>query len=139
MPVQLRNDGGDILVRTITFPNGLVRDIPECSPPARNDAPRVVQGVERIKRTRPKMGLLRTYEQAVKTWVAAGSPTRSQEEIDAILAICNSCEHFRKGKLRNSCAVCGCSLNRFPNGLVNKIAMATECCPLAEPKWTATA
>src|SRR5690606_7641923 len=31
------------------------------------------------------------YTKAVSKWIAAGRPTRSQDEIDALLAICQTC------------------------------------------------
>lgn len=83
-------------------------------------------------------GIVHRYVSAVERWKAAGSPQRTAKEIAAVLAICEACEHFQRGLLRNSCKVCGCSLNAFEKGLVNKIAMATESCPLNPPKWTAT-
>ena len=79
-----------------------------------------------------------TYSMAVAKWVAAGKPQRTQEEIDATLAICAGCEMFIDDG-RPRCRLCGCSVNSQPNGLINKIAMATESCPATPPRWTATA
>jgi hypothetical protein len=75
---------------------------------------------------------------AVAKWIAAGRPTRSQEQIEAILTtICDAkpvpCEHFRNG----SCDLCGCKINANPSALRNKLAMGTESCPLDLPRWTA--
>lgn len=62
-------------------------------------------------------------------WIAAGCPVRSDDEIAARFAICSACEQFRRPSL---CAHCGCQLR--PSGVVaNKIALATEVCPLG--KW----
>jgi len=73
------------------------------------------------------------YSAAIVKWIEAGRPTRSQEQIDAILAEhCNPpvpCEHFRDG----TCKQCGCAISRSPAALRNKLAMATESCPIA--KW----
>lgn len=74
------------------------------------------------------------YASAVWKWKAAGSPSRSQPEIDRILAICQDCPEFIDDA-RPRCRLCGCSINAAPNGLVNKIAMATESCPAKPPKW----
>ena len=75
---------------------------------------------------------LKSYAGAVARWMAAGSPTRDQAEVDRIyLDVCLPCPQFRDGR----CAKCGCALNRDPNGLKNKIAMETEHCPLDPPKW----
>ena len=84
-------------------------------------------------------GLLRqawNYSAAVTAWMLAGSPTRSQAEIDRLLAVCQACPHFASGA-RPHCRLCGCSLNSAPDGLMNKIAMATESCPDSPPRWTA--
>lgn len=71
------------------------------------------------------------YSKAVARWIAAGRPTRSQDEIDALLAICQGCEHFNADA--SACRRCGCNLNNQRSGLTNKLAMATEHCPLG--KW----
>lgn len=77
------------------------------------------------------------YSEAVARWKLAGSPTRSQQEIDAILEICRACPFYTNNG-RPRCKKCGCSVNNQPNGIANKIAMATESCPLDPPKWSAT-
>lgn len=77
------------------------------------------------------------YAKAVTKWKAAGSPERSQPEIDRIMSICEACEHFRGKGTRPHCNLCGCSLSRIPDGLKSKIAMATESCPLDPPRWVA--
>jgi hypothetical protein len=69
---------------------------------------------------------------AVKKWMAAGAPVRTQPEIDAAFSICHACEFFQPLKHESgTCQKCGCFVNR--NGLLNKIRMATESCP--EGKW----
>ena len=79
-----------------------------------------------------------SYVAAVVKWIAAGRPTRSQERIDEILTtICDAkpvpCEKFANG----GCSICGCKVNANPSALRNKLAMATEACPLDPPRWTA--
>lgn len=76
------------------------------------------------------------YAISVARWNAAGSPVRPTEEIGRIFSICESCEHYAKAS-RPHCKLCGCSLSKLPNGLLNKIAMATESCPLDPPRWNA--
>jgi hypothetical protein len=67
-------------------------------------------------------------------WIAAGRPTRTQEQIDTILAIhCEPCEHFKDG----ACGKCGCRINKSPEAWRNKLAMATEPCPDVPPKFGA--
>lgn len=75
------------------------------------------------------------YTKAVTRWKLAGSPTRDQAEIDRILSICKACPYYVEDK-RPHCNLCGCSCNAQAEGLQNKIAMATESCPLDPPKWT---
>lgn len=75
-------------------------------------------------------GLVVSYGAAMLRWIAAGRPTRTQAEIDAILADqCGPCEHFRQ----SSCALCGCRISRSPSAMRNKLAMGTESCPIG--KW----
>lgn len=71
------------------------------------------------------------YTKAVSKWIAAGRPTRSQDEIDALLAICQTCRQYNAQHA--ACAKCGCSVNNQASGLANKLAMVTEHCPLE--KW----
>lgn len=73
-----------------------------------------------------------SYTKAVTRWTAAGFPVRSQEEIDRIFTICEACPHYVNDK-RPHCRLCGCSLSKAPEGLKNKIAMATESCP--DKRW----
>lgn len=76
-----------------------------------------------------------TFTSAVAKWKSAGSPLRSQPEIDRIFAVCQACPQFINDGSRPRCRLCGCSLNQGPNGLTNKIAMATETCPIKPSKW----
>lgn len=82
-----------------------------------------------------KVRQVASYGKSVAKWELAGRPTRSQEEIERALAICKSCPLYRGNDGRPRCGLCGCSINSLRNGLKNKIAMATEHCPLDPPKW----
>jgi hypothetical protein len=75
---------------------------------------------------------------ARRKWVAAGKPQRSPEQIAEIFdTICTPCEHFRPtGDGKGTCDKCGCRLKR-QGGLLNKILMATESCPI--DKWPSAA
>ena len=73
------------------------------------------------------------YAQAVTRWTLAGLPKRSAEQIAALHAICQACDRYDGG----ACKVCGCAVSESPIPLVNKLAMATEVCPLG--KWPADA
>lgn len=82
----------------------------------------------------PLPGILKRagrYTAAVARWTAAGSPTRTQAEIDGLLTICQTCRQYNAQHA--ACAKCGCSVNSQASGLANKLAMATEHCPLG--KW----
>lgn len=54
---------------------------------------------------------------------------RTREEIDERLAICQACPQFAD----DHCRVCGCPCVEA-NQLLNKLALASETCPLG--KWT---
>lgn len=72
------------------------------------------------------------YASAIRKWVAAGRPTRTEEEQTAILNDhCLKCEMYDKEK--HSCKNCGCSLAQTGNPLTSKLAMGTEKCPLG--RW----
>lgn len=92
----------------------------------------------RVKRycttPRPAIARLSTYAQAMVRWIAAGRPVRPQGEIERILREhCEPCDKFRDG----TCGACGCRVNSSHRAWQNKIAMATEQCPLNPPKWSA--
>lgn len=87
-------------------------------------------------------GLIRlaiNYSSAVAAWTVAGMPTRTQEQVNTLFAICNSCPFLsRPPKGAAHCGKCGCPVNtRIDDPTKNKLAMATESCPLSPPKWTA--
>ena len=65
---------------------------------------------------------------AMLRWSASGLPRRTQAEIDERLAICRDCPHL----VENHCNLCGCPCVES-NQLLNKLALATESCPLG--KW----
>lgn len=75
---------------------------------------------------------LKGYASALKKWVAAGRPTRSEEEQKRIREEhCLKCEMFDAEK--DACKNCGCSLAMTGNPLTSKLAMGTEKCPLG--RW----
>ena len=67
------------------------------------------------------------FASAMARWAMRGFKTRTQEEIDERLAICQGCEFYQN----ETCTKCGCACNE--SGWINKIALATESCP--EKKW----
>ncbi len=68
------------------------------------------------------------FASAMVRWTSSGMPRRTQAEIDERLTICQACPHF----VDNHCRVCGCPCVET-NQLINKLALATEACPLG--KW----
>ena len=68
------------------------------------------------------------FASAMLRWTSSGMPRRTQAEIDERLAICQGCPHF----VDDHCRVCGCPCIET-NQLINKLALATEACPLE--KW----
>lgn len=78
---------------------------------------------------------LMRYGSAVKRWIAAGRPVRSDDRVREIFdTLCRPCELF--DAKRQTCRLCGCHVRRSGSALSNKIKMATERCPLRPPKWT---
>ena len=69
------------------------------------------------------------YAMAVARWVAAGSPTRTDDEVGCLLSICQACPTGRYDAARGECLKCGCRINAGGSGLANKLRMATESCP----------
>lgn len=68
-----------------------------------------------------------SYAKAVRRWVAAGKPERTQEEVEAIYEEhCSKCAMFQNGV----CNSCGCPASTDQPPLRNKLRMATEACPL---------
>ena len=74
------------------------------------------------------------YAKAVRRWTAEGKPTRTDQQVSDVLAICKQCE-FYDGEI---CLhhKCGCKVNNNKWAIINKIRMATESCPIG--KWKAT-
>lgn len=73
------------------------------------------------------------YATAVARWIAAGRPTRTDQQVAALLANCEACEHYADG----ACRKCGCRVSASPNALANKLRMLTESCPIG--RWGADA
>ena len=72
------------------------------------------------------------YTRALSRWIKAGRPVREEEEIKRIFeTYCKPCEEYEVKS--SSCRDCGCRVNFMKAAMLNKIAMATEECPLE--KW----
>ncbi len=64
------------------------------------------------------------WGKAIQRWRAAGSPVRSEEEVDRINVICRACEHYNQKRQR--CKLCGCYCRKKGMAEFNKPKMATE-------------
>lgn len=71
------------------------------------------------------------YIAARKAWKEAGKPRRTEGQIKEIYEICKSCPKLRKDVCTH--ASCGCHISPNPKAFFNKLAWATEKCPLG--KW----
>jgi len=72
------------------------------------------------------------YARALSRWIKAGRPVREEAEIEQIFeTYCKPCEAYDVES--SSCCHCGCRVNLMKAATLNKIAMATEECPLG--KW----
>lgn len=71
------------------------------------------------------------WGRAIRRWIRAGCPRRTDDQVAALLAICQRCKFFAAG----ACAKCGCPTKRSRSALRNKLRMATEACPIG--KWPA--
>lgn len=68
------------------------------------------------------------YRGAVKRWIKAGRPKRTDEEIKEIYERhCEQCNWFDKES--NRCKGCGCRVVMKGLAIFNKLRMATEHCP----------
>lgn len=71
---------------------------------------------------------LSNYWTAVKRWIKAGRPKRSDKEVARIHSqFCSKCDWYDKEMQR--CKGCGCKVKPQGAALLNKIKMATETCP----------
>lgn len=69
------------------------------------------------------------YSKALRKWVAAGRPERSDERVQQLFdEHCSKCSMFDKKK--GVCNSCGCPSNTDQPAIRNKLKMATEHCPL---------
>lgn len=69
------------------------------------------------------------YFGAIRRWVAAGRPTRTPEEVRQLFEDhCKGCERYDQKK--HACKTCGCAVAGEGDPLDNKLAMASEHCPL---------
>lgn len=82
------------------------------------------------KKNNAKMGTkVMNYFGAIRRWVASGRPKRSPEEIAELFEKhCKGCDMYDEKK--HACKSCGCNVSNDGDPLENKLAMATEHCPL---------
>jgi len=69
------------------------------------------------------------YSRAIRGWFLSGQPNRTPEEIKELFEMhCNVCDRYDREA--HACKNCGCSVSESAEPLDNKLAMATEHCPL---------
>lgn len=85
----------------------------------------------RSSRSLPALGV--KYVRSMLNWVWHGKPTRSEREINKLLAICQQCEFFKDKGPNSYCDLCGCCVGAKQSGWHNKLAARTESCP--KGKW----
>ncbi len=69
------------------------------------------------------------YFGAVRRWVASGRPRRSEKEIEQLFnENCKGCDRY--DPVKHACKSCGCQVSTDSSPLSNKLAMATEHCPI---------
>ena len=79
-------------------------------------------------KTPPLAARIVSYAEAVARWIAAGRPTRSEEEVKTIYEThCKPCPWREWGT--DICRGCGCYVTDHGLAVSNKIKMATEHCP----------
>lgn len=71
------------------------------------------------------------YVAAVVQHYATGANTRPNEEVEALLTICQQCENYNS--VLEICRVCGCRCTNGSNAFFNKLRMASQHCPRG--KW----
>ncbi len=72
--------------------------------------------------------------QAVNRWRKAGKPSRTDEQVAILVAICHDCKYYSS---KGRCRACGCTISKGAWAVTNKARMATEQCPKGRwPEWT---
>jgi len=112
-------------VARLTAYHKKLREGQKTEPPKRQE-PDLTPEVERLGIT---IKMAKCWASALLKWRAAGYPTRTQEEVDRIVAICVKCKHYVKGR----CKLCGCCVSHSKIPIVNKARLFTEAC--MENKW----
>lgn len=67
------------------------------------------------------------FAKAMVNWAGSGFKTRSKEEVERVMNICEGCEHYtgESSPFKIACRRCGCS--------AKKLYIATEKCPIG--RW----
>jgi len=110
---------------TVRDPDGVIV-LPEGGPPIHPRELDVDYNLESGKVVR--------WGKAIRRWLKYGRPVRNPRQIRRLWRTCKRCEHFDEPK--GACSICQCRVNLSSLAMANKLAMATEACPVG--KWTAT-
>lgn len=77
--------------------------------------------------------MLLRFIKAMWTWVRGGMDLLPKFMIGLRHEVCEDCEHYRRGRIRNYCNECKCTLSKGRHPF-NKLAHPCEGCPLG--KWS---
>jgi len=95
-----------------------------------------VKQLNRLDAKKPNfLSRLANFSKAAISHIVKGSPSCTQEQIDARLAICKECPLYQISANNpdvGSCNACGCNINK-ENKFLNKLAWADQECP--KGKW----
>lgn len=91
--------------------------------------PQVIQEVGKLT----LIERIKNFIYARAKWIQAGKPVRTLDAVRQLYDTkCSPCYAFDN----DMCGICGCRIKRNTL-MMNKLAWATESCPLAEPQWEA--
>jgi len=126
----INNDGSLKVVVSCSFKNKMV-SFEECSN-CFNSAKKQVLEEQEEKKNAPSLPTkVRHYTTAVYNWVKQGGESRTDEEVEELLKICEACSRYDSAK--KACKVCGCKVKSGGRAISNKLKMKSEHCPLG--KW----
>jgi hypothetical protein len=117
----------------INFPSGRVQVIRARDP----NAPKTPLPKQEKKAWPNFAARVGTFCMAIARWKLAGSPVRTSQRVNELLAICQGCEYLvNRDHPTQKCGACGCPINRRTDKPTkNKLVLSTEACPIG--KWSA--
>lgn len=109
--------------------SGALTDTAGILGPTPNGAAPVPIDAESPKPTYPSLARQGVnFARALAKWAAEGAETRTAEEINELLVICQNCPSKAYDPKGEACMLCGCPV-KAAGAWRNKLAMKTEKCP----------